>query len=252
MADPATSAATWTFPSTDWSAVGTAAAGADPEASAALDRLLTRYLPALRAFLVVERRMDVHRADDLLQGFVAERILEKNLLAQADRGRGRFRSFLLACLIRYVSAECRREAAAIRHPGPGKLKGLDAPGVQLLTPETRSDAFDLAWAQQVVADALKRMKDECDSGLRPDLWAIFEGRVLLPATQGAAPLEYGQLVERFGFASVAQATNALVTAKRMYARSLRRAVAQYAGADGAEVDEELRRLRTILACPRHA
>jgi hypothetical protein len=69
------------FPSTPWSAVSLAAHGEEPTGRRALGALLARYLPAMRTYLVVERRLDRHRADDLLQSFVAERVLEGNLLA---------------------------------------------------------------------------------------------------------------------------------------------------------------------------
>jgi RNA polymerase sigma-70 factor (ECF subfamily) len=238
------------FPSTDWSAVAVAAAGDDPGARAALDCLLTRYLPALRIFLLRELRIDPHVGEDLLQGFVAERILERNLLAEADRARGKFRTFLLACLTRYVSNESRREHAKKRHPGSGRLRnGLseEAAGRFAHNPQPCMELFELAWARQVVAEAIERMRQECEEVLRPDLWALFEGRVLLPATEGTAAMEYPEVVERFGFDSVAQATNALVTAKRMYVRHLRAAVAQYMEGEDSSVDEELRRLKQVLA-----
>ncbi len=91
------------------------------EQSVALGDLLARYLPALRAFLISELRLDAHRAEDLLQGFVAERVVEQNLLARADQRRGRFRTFLLACLRNHVGMQRRHEAAAARHPGQGRL-----------------------------------------------------------------------------------------------------------------------------------
>ena len=107
------------FPSTHWSAVERAAGGGGDRA--ALAELLTRYLPAMKTFLVLDRRLDPHRSDDLLQGFVAELVLEKNLLSRADPARGRFRTFLLACLSRYVSTQRRRDTASLRHPGVGRL-----------------------------------------------------------------------------------------------------------------------------------
>src|SRR4051812_38640775 len=87
------------FPMTQWSLV--ARAGQPPaEARAALDVLLRRYAPALRAHLLLDRRMsgDRSKAEDVLQGFVADKVLERNLIALADRERGRFRTFLLAAL----------------------------------------------------------------------------------------------------------------------------------------------------------
>jgi transcriptional regulator with XRE-family HTH domain len=74
---------------------------------------------------------------------------------------------------------------------------------------------------------------------------VFEGRVLAEALQ-ERPLAYEALAERYGLRSPAQAANLLVTAKRMYARLMRSAVGEYER-DEAEVDEEIRDLRRILA-----
>lgn len=243
------------FPSTHWSAVALAAdavadgAGTSQEARAALDGVLRRYLPALKVYLRSRRRLDPHRAEDLLQGFVAERILEKNLLARADRGRGRFRSFLVACLARYAAEHQRRSAAATRRPATGDPLPLEAAfdAVDDLVDEG-GEAFDVAWAKQVIAEALGRMRATCDSSGRPDLWALFEGRVVRPSFGAAPPLDYAELVRRFSFTSVAQATAALATAKRMFARHLRETVREYLGEDAPpeEVEEELLCLKRAL------
>jgi hypothetical protein len=59
------------FPVTRWSLIARAGANADSTTRQALDELLRRYLPALKTHLVLSRRLDADRADDLLQSFVA-------------------------------------------------------------------------------------------------------------------------------------------------------------------------------------
>lgn len=237
------------FPSTHWSAVALAADAGPAAADAAreaLGRLLTRYMPALRAHLLVTRRLDAHAADDLLQGFVAERVLDRGLLAKADPARGRFRAFLVTCLNRHVYDAFRHEHAARRRAPGGKPSPLDLLDDEESPAEKQlHDVFDLAWARQVVSDALERMRAACERSRRPDLWALFQGRVVAPAMEGAEPVGYDELTRTFGFPTVAHATNALVTAKRAYARLLREVVAEYVPAE--EVDEELARLKQILA-----
>ena len=89
------------------------------------------------------------------------------------------------------------------------------------------------------------MEEHCRKQDRPELWEVFRCRVLDPALQGGEPLEYDDFVATFGLRSPAQASNVLVTAKRMYARTLKSVVAEYA--DGAAADEEIAELRAILA-----
>jgi hypothetical protein len=53
-------------------------------------------------------------------------------------------------------------------------------------------------------------------------------------------------VEKFGFRSPTEASNALVTAKRMFVRALRAVVAEYAR-DENGIDREIEELRAILS-----
>src|SRR4051795_12436921 len=90
------------FPTTRWSLVGRAAARGTDNGRLALSELLQIYLPALKAHLVGPLRIDEHRADDLLQGFLADKVVEQNMIALADPTRGKFRTFLLTALERFV------------------------------------------------------------------------------------------------------------------------------------------------------
>ena len=76
------------FPQTHWSLVGRAAASDDLLRQQALTDLLMAYLPGLRAFLVEIRRVPADLAEDLLQGFVADKVLAAGLLRHANQGRG--------------------------------------------------------------------------------------------------------------------------------------------------------------------
>jgi RNA polymerase sigma-70 factor (ECF subfamily) len=107
------------FPATQWSLVDRARQTDEGGRREAMSDLLVRYLPALRAHLVAERGMPRQRVDDLLQGFVADKIIEQRLLDHAQEGRGKFRSFLLVTLNHYIISEHRSESAAKRSPITG-------------------------------------------------------------------------------------------------------------------------------------
>src|ERR1700677_2779450 len=82
------------FPVTRWSLVVRAA---DTDAGIkriALTELLEKYLPALRSYLRLSKRLDADRADDLLQSFLASKVLDEDLIERADQRRGKFRTFL--------------------------------------------------------------------------------------------------------------------------------------------------------------
>ena len=64
------------LPSTHWSEIASAVRTRQQKGRLALDRLLTRYQPALLAHLGFKFRATEDAAQDLLQSFVVERILE--------------------------------------------------------------------------------------------------------------------------------------------------------------------------------
>jgi DNA-directed RNA polymerase specialized sigma24 family protein len=245
------------FPTTRWSLVGRAGGGGghggengaacEEEARRqALTAILLRYLPALRAHLLAKSILP-DRADDLLQAFIADKVIERNLLARADRERGRFRWFLTAALNNFCANQLRADTAGKRVPNGAKLlslsDGLDAVGS---SDGRDADAFDVAWAREAMAEALRRMRDECLACGRADLWQVFEWRVLGPTLDDLEPLGYAQLVERLGYATPKAAANALVTAKRRFEQALRSVIAEYV-ADDQELELELAGLGNVLA-----
>ncbi|HNQ22826.1 MAG TPA: hypothetical protein PKK06_07015 [Phycisphaerae bacterium] len=227
------------FPTTHWSLLARAA-GEDADARRpALAEVLTRYQPAMRTHVARRfgRTLAADQIDDVVQGFITHHILEKELLGRADRARGRFRSLLCTALDRYVITELRRRRQGVASledvpPAPGKSAG----------PEQE---FNLAWARQVIDEALSRMHARCAAS-RPELWELFETRLVGPILGSAPAPPYAQLVAQYGFASPMQAMNALVTAKRWFREALASVVAEYAGED-AEAEAEVSDLLNCLA-----
>lgn len=233
------------FPTTHWSLIG-AAGQADPaQRREVLGELLTRYLPALKAHLVYQKRLEPEDADDLLQGFVSRKLLEQDILTQVAPGKGKFRTWLLTVLDRFLVSE-RRYAAAAKRSAAGTVSLEEVRREQAAATPPPAAVFDQTWAREVLAEALRRLETECTATGRPDLWGVFQARVLGPTLEGSEPLPYEQLVERFAFASPVQASNALITAKRTFVRLLRAVIGEYS-ADEADVEDEIRDLQRILA-----
>jgi hypothetical protein len=236
------------FPLTQWSLVARAGLASEGVRREALGVLLRRYVPALRAHLVVQKRVPRDAAADLIQGFVCDKVVEQGLLAGADRCKGKFRSFLLTALDRYVIDQGRHDAAKKRSPGDGQAV-VDVHQFQDAAPAPApgpSEAFDIAWAREVLAEAVRRMRAECERSGRDDVWGVFECRVLEPTLRGTPPASYSDLVARFNFRSPAHASNVLMTAKRTFERVLRSVVAEYAEDEG-QVEQEIEDLHAILS-----
>ncbi len=229
------------FPPTHWSLIHRAGGGAadEPARRDALRILLTRYEPALRSYLRVVRRYPEDKAGDLLQSFIADKVLEQELLRHADENRGHFRTFLLTSLNHFVISRHRSEHA-------GDEPSLDV----IMEPAAATpapDAFiEAQWAKSLLHGVLENMREECIQSKRADIWHVFETRVLADILHDTPPLPYETLAHDLALKSPAQAANLLITAKRMYVRLLHAAVAEYEVGDKA-IEEEIASLRAALA-----
>jgi len=104
------------FAPTHWTVILTAR-GDNTQAHVALEKLCRTYWPPIYAY-VRRQGHSPHDAQDLTQEFFA-RLLEKNYLADVDRSKGKFRSFLLASLKHFLSNEWDKARAQKR--GGGQL-----------------------------------------------------------------------------------------------------------------------------------
>ena len=230
---------------TRWSLVARAGRVTPAASTAALNELLSAYYPVLRNHLVRNMRIAPDRADDLLQSFITQKILEKNVLAHADLVRGRFRSFLLKVFTNFVISEIRREHGKRRGPALSQMLSLDELPDAIPDSRPLDRAFDQAWARQILTSALEHMQRECTALGRADIWEIFEGRMLGPLLHDKPSVPYEELVERFKLRSPSQAANLLLTARRMFGRVLRDVVRETV-TDESEIDGEIADLKAAL------
>lgn len=232
------------MPTTHWSLVARAGHDDADTKRRALVQLIERYLPAIRSYLVHRKRLQVEDADDLLQGFMVSKILEQDLLPRAEQDKGRFRTFLLTSLDRYIISEHRRQTARKRSAGAAVPvdEHLDA-AAEDAGPDA---ALDVPWARQVLQRVIEQMQAECRASGRANVWGVFEARILGPTLGQGEPAEYHVLIAQYGFKSPAQASNVLITGKRMFIRILRGVVGEYCGGE-QEIDREIAALQEILA-----
>ena len=238
------------FPNTSWSMVAKAGHVRSSVRRRTLEALVKQYQPALRSYLMARRRIGPHEADDLLQEFLAGKVLDQQILRQADRTRGKFRTFLMTALERFAISEHRKASAARRSPASGPVGSIESMAeVEQPVAAEAADLFDVEWAKQAVEVAVGRMRRECEAGGRADVWGVFKARVLEPTLNGSEPVPYERLVPQLNLGSPEQASNLLTTAKRMFGRSLREVAAEYAE-DDADAGDEVRRLKQILSSRR--
>jgi len=233
------------FHTTHWTVVLQARnAGPDQSAEKALSRFAENYWPPLYTF-VRRRGYLPDDAQDMVQGFF-EHIIAQNALTQADREKGRLRTFLLSSLQNFMKDEHGR-ARALKRGGGQRIVSLDyktaeteaAISASLHLDDVRS--YDLTWASAIVRRAWEQMqtnlaaegKGQWLSELKP----FVDGA-------GAAPPNQQEVAARLGV-PVATLRTWLSRLRRRYREILRAEVASTVS-DPASVDEELHYLHQIL------
>ncbi|MBS0262542.1 MAG: sigma-70 family RNA polymerase sigma factor [Planctomycetes bacterium] len=123
------------FATTHWNLVLSAGRRGTVESDSALERLGKSYGPPLYAY-VGRGVPDIHEAQDLTQAFCGC-LLDRDYLADADPGRGRFRAFLLTAFKHFLSKEWKKAKAIKRGGGRRRI------------------AFDFVWQETLeTADQL--------------------------------------------------------------------------------------------------
>ncbi len=216
-----------------------------PTRQASLDKLVRRYWGAMlaKARAVGLSEPDAH---DAIQGFVADVILERNMLATADPDRGRFRGLLSRSLANYLRDRNRRLNAAKRRPIDARVDSFlegDLPVSRSSDdPET---AFTRHWVATVIRSAIGRVRHEFEASGRTVEWRILEARLVQPLVDGSSPVPYLALVEELSLRDVPKAAAILVVGKRALGRAIIEEVSQTVE-DPGEVSNEIQDLLNML------
>ncbi len=151
------------FLTTQWTQVLAARGDSERSADALRDLCAVYYEPVL-AFLR-RARGDDDAARDAAHAFF-EWMLSRDSLAGLERGRGRFRSYLLGALKHFLA---RRHEAALRGKRGGRAPHVSLDETGVLPPADESALppdreFDRQWALHVLRRALAAVENE--AGLR--------------------------------------------------------------------------------------
>jgi RNA polymerase sigma-70 factor (ECF subfamily) len=232
------------FATTHWSVVLEAADEVAPNAQEALEKLCRTYWFPLYAY-VRRRGNSPEDAEDLTQAFFA-RFLEKKYLTQVEREKGKFRSFLLACLNHFLSDE-RDRARAIKRGGgqtPLSLDAQDAEGRYALEPAdtmTAEKIFERRWALTALEATRTHLREEFGAAGKGERFAVLER--FLPGQQAEA--SYAQVGVELGVA-VGTVKWEVHQLRQRY-RDLLRAEIAHTVSHADQIDEEVRHLIEVLS-----
>lgn len=232
------------FTTTHWSVVLAAKAGESEEAERALAQLCGTYWYPLYAF-VRRRGFSPSDAEDLTQDFFY-RLLDRHYLSAVDYRKGRFRTFLLVALERFLANEWRRVRAQKRG-GQITFVSMDQDAAEQryalepacwMSPEK---IYEQNCALALLEQALQRLRREFDAQGKS---ARFEQLKPFLTADGPAA-SYAELAQRLG-STQASLKMAVSRLRARYGALLREEIANTVSSP-EQVDEELRALLAGLS-----
>lgn len=234
---------------TNWPLLQSAAAGG-PDGQASLEAVMRRYWTPIYSF-VRAAGAKPEDAMDLTQGFIADVLLGRTLLASADARRGRFRTLLRKAVTHYVRDRARAAATKKRRPTAGDPLPMGDSVASLAGLEKRDAVrvFDAQFAAQTVRAAAERTARRLHAEGRATAWTVFERRTLRPQLFGEQPMPYDRILREYGLDSIGQAAHAAIVGRRVFLDELTKLVAETLG-PGESLAEELTALRAALESPR--
>jgi RNA polymerase sigma-70 factor (ECF subfamily) len=183
-------------------------------------------------------------AQDLTQAFFAH-LIENRGYAQADREKGRFRSFLLVALKNFTADARDREHALKRGGGmiPEKLDDHAEAQIARAAKWQADEVYDREWAASLVRQALDRLAQECTLTGKAKLFSCLKPRLV-------AREESAVVYEKMAQQSCRAVTSLRRERARLRARyrAILREEVRATVPEATDVDEELRYLcRALVA-----
>ncbi|MGB0581725.1 MAG: RNA polymerase sigma factor [Limisphaerales bacterium] len=231
------------FATTCWTQILAAGGNDSSVARASLEQLCGAYWYPLYAF-ARQSGQGPENAQDLTQGFFC-RLLENNYLAQADREKGRFRTFMLSAFKHFMAKEWRREQA-LKRGGDREFISIDGSeaehryGGEMKEDMTPDRIFERKWAITILDRTLSALREEYhDSGRE----AVFE-QLKEIITTGTTGRSYADIADTLDLkeGAVKVAAHRL---RQRYRDTLRHEIAQTVGSED-DIDEELNNLSLVL------
>jgi len=200
------------FPETHRSVVLAVRSPDQQERARALEAVVAAYWRPVYRHVRARWRVPDEEAEDLAQGFFAT-ALEKGWLARYEPARGRFRTYLLACLEAFVANQ-RRDGRRLKRGGGVTLVPLesqDADGetreLQLADGSDLEAEFQREWSRSLFALAVQALRQRCLGTSREVAFALFERYDLEDHDVSERP-RYADLAAEFSL-PVTQVTNHL-------------------------------------------
>jgi RNA polymerase sigma-70 factor (ECF subfamily) len=229
------------FPSTHWSVLAKATLSGDAQSREALEELCRRYWTPVCQF-VRARGIPENEAQDVTQSFMMH-LMERSLFNRADPRQGRFRSFLLGALTRFLADEFDRRNALKRGKGVEHVSfEVSDPSMEVASHAAGEgvDLFDREWALTIMETVLRQVRSEFREQDRVPAFEVL--KTFLPG--GVGDSSYDEAARRLNV-SVSAFKSELHRLRSRFRELVRQEVALTVSAPH-EIDEEMSHLQLVL------
>lgn len=231
------------FAATHWSLIARAAGNDSAVARTALEELCRTYWYPLYAY-VRRQGFTPDGAQDLTQMFFA-RLLEKNYVADARQDKGKFRTFLLVALKRFMADEWDRQHARKRG-GFHTFVSIDQEqaesrlSVELAHEQSPDRLFEQQWALTLLEQTRRRLQEEYSGSGRGALFKALVG--CLTKAESVSP--YARIAEQLQL-TVPAVKMAVQRLRSRYRRLLQEEIGKTV-ADPDEIQDEIKYLFSLF------
>ncbi len=165
------------FPQTAWTFIHAVQDAKHPDSAANQDQFVRRYWRPVFYFLRA-RNYPVHQAEDLTQEFFLN-VFSRDWLKYADSGRGRFRTYLLTLVTRFLSDQgpTRSPRQQVFETRIGSIESLLTDQDRTFEPEsneTPESVFMKRWALMLVDVASQKLREYCAENDHMAWYEIFQ------------------------------------------------------------------------------
>lgn len=207
------------FPPTRHSVLRDVRSGDASSRREAIATIVESYWKPVYKYIRMRWRSPADDAQDLTQGFFSD-VLERDSLGRFDPAKGRFRTFLRACLDNYVQNE-RVAQRRIKRGGGTEIVSFDYAGAEReieATPDPNAEPpdayFEREWIRHLMDGAVQELRASLVASGKADVYALFHAYDI-DGPQQLAPPTYADLATRHGL-PVTQVTNRLHAARRQF------------------------------------
>lgn len=232
------------FPTTHWTVINVLKRVDIEDKESLFIEFVEQYTPAFRLHLIYGRGCTQEAdLDDMIQGFLSDKFVFRNILEHVNQDKGRLRDYLRRCLDNYVYEHHRSKTSSAWNNRISWEEQPVDPSIHALSESVCP--FDIGWAKTVMTEAIIRTKDQFFHSQRQHVWDVFDLCIVRPLFTGVAATPYEELAKEMGL-SVKAVQNRRVSAVRAFGKHLTAVIGEYVGDDPDQVHAEIAELNLIM------